>query len=110
MKLKNHLASQLGENTQISVTLLLSIKKEGAKKTIKMKKYKFITIKQVNEEMFQGKPVYRIFMNKSGDEQLGIISFYIPWKEYVFSSKENCVFNNGCLRDVLDFIENEIPK
>lgn len=74
-----------------------------------MKKYKFIHIKQVNEELFEKKPVYRIFNNKSGD-QLGIISYYKPWKEYVFSSIPECAFNNGCLRDVLDFIENEIKS
>lgn len=72
-----------------------------------MKKYKYITIKQVGKELFENKPVYRVYNNKSGD-QLAIISWYKPWKEYVFSSKENCVFNNTCLRDVLDFIENNI--
>lgn len=72
-----------------------------------MKKYKYINIKQVNSEVFEGKPVYRIFNNRTGD-QLGIISYYKPWKEYVFSSKEDCVFNNTCLRDVLDFMEKEI--
>jgi hypothetical protein len=70
-----------------------------------MKKYKFITIKQVNEEIFENYPVFRIYNNRSGS-QLGILSFYKPWKEYVFSSQPQCVFNNGCLRDVLDFIEN----
>jgi hypothetical protein len=70
-----------------------------------MKKYKYITIKQINEELFEKRPVYRIFNNKS-NEQIGILSFYKSWKEYVFSSKEECVFNSGCLRDVLDFIDN----
>ena len=74
-----------------------------------MKKYKFITIAQDNGESFVGMPVYRIRNNRSGD-QLGIISYYKQWKQYVFSSREECVFNNSCLRDVLDFIENEIPK
>ena len=74
-----------------------------------MKKYKYITIKQVKEELFEQKPVYRIFNTKT-KEQIGLISFYKPWKEYVFSSIESCVFNNGCLRDVLDFMENEIDK
>ncbi len=72
-----------------------------------MKKYRFITIEQRNQETFENKAVYRIFNNKSKD-QIGILSYYKPWNEYVFSSKEGCVFNNGCLKDVLDFIENEI--
>lgn len=73
-----------------------------------MKKYRFITIRQDSGEVFAKKPVYRIFNNRS-NSQLGIISYYSPWKEYVFSSQPECVFNNSCLRDVLDFIENVIP-
>lgn len=74
------------------------------------KKYKYITIRQVGGEVFEKKPVYRIFNNRNASSQLGIISYYTPWKEYVFSSQPDCVFNNSCLRDVLDFIENVIPK
>lgn len=78
------------------------------------KKYKFITIKQKmlmtgdlsRGEEFEGKPTYRIYNNKGGD-QIGIISWYKPWKQYVFSSQPECVFNNSCLRDVLDFMESE---
>jgi len=69
-----------------------------------MKKYKFITIQQVGSEIFEGRPVYRIFNNRSND-QIGILSFYKPWKQYVFSSQPECVFNNSCLKDVLNFIE-----
>ena len=74
-----------------------------------MKKYKYITIRQDNEEMFEKHPVYRIFNNRSGS-QLGILSYYRPWKQYVFSSQPECVFNNECLKDVLDFIEIQINR
>lgn len=73
---------------------------------MKDKKYKYITIKRVDNESFGGWPVYRIFNNRT-NRQLGIISWYKPWKEYVFSSQPECVFNNTCLRDVLDFIETK---
>ena len=69
-----------------------------------MKQYRFITIQQVNDELFQGKPVYRVFNNKDRN-QIATLSWYKPWKQYVFSSHEGCVFNNICLRDVLDFME-----
>lgn len=72
-----------------------------------MKKYKYITIRQEHNETFEGHPVYRIFNTKS-DGQIGLLSWYKPWKQYVFSSIAACVFNNSCLRDVLDFIENRI--
>lgn len=73
-----------------------------------MKKYKWITIKRILNEVFADKPCYRIFNNQT-NAQLGFISWYKPWKEYVFSSKQGCVFNNECLKDVLDFIEVQIP-
>jgi len=71
-----------------------------------MKKYKYITIRQVGDEQFEGKPVHRIFNNKMKD-QIGIISYYKPWKQFVFSSQPECVFNTDCLKDVLDYIDNE---
>ena len=70
-----------------------------------MKKYKFITIREAQGgEMFEDHPVFRIFNNKT-QAQLGILSYYKPWKQYVFSSQPECVFNNSCLRDILDFME-----
>jgi len=72
-------------------------------------KYKYITIKQINSEIFESKPVFRIFNNKS-NSQLGILSYYKPWKQYVFSSQPNCVFNNSCLNDIIDFFENKISS
>jgi hypothetical protein len=72
-------------------------------------KYKYITIRQDYGEVFDGKAVFRIYNNKSGS-QLGILSYYKPWRQYVFSSQPECVFNNSCLKDVIDFIENIIPR
>ena len=74
-----------------------------------MKKYKYIFIQQDKGEEFNKKPVYRIYNNRT-KTQIGILSYYKPWKEYVFSSQPDCVFNNTCMRDVLDFIEVQIPK
>jgi len=70
-------------------------------------KYKHIYIKQVDNELFNGKPVYRIFNNKS-TIQLAILSYYKPWKKYVFSSQDDSVFDNNCLKDIVDFLENQI--
>ena len=71
------------------------------------KTYRYITIWQVDGETFEDHAVYRIYNNKSRG-QLGILSWYKPWKTYVFSSQPECVFNHSCLRDVLDFMENVI--
>lgn len=71
-----------------------------------MKKYRYITIRQVDNETFENKPVYRIFNNRT-KAQLGIISWYKPWMEYVFSGDRECVLNITCLKDVIDFIGQE---
>ena len=71
------------------------------------KKYKYIHIKQNNNELFNGKPVYRVYNNRT-KEHLAMIFYYKQWKQYTFESREGCIFNNSCLRDILDFIENEI--
>ena len=71
---------------------------------IDAKKYRFITIRQEDDEMFCNKPVYRILNNKN-DAQLGILSWYTPWRQFVFSSQPECVFNKACLLDVIDFID-----
>lgn len=81
------------------------------------KKYKFITIENKASkvgvsrqyETFEGKPAYRIYNNRGGD-QIGIISWYKPWRQYVFSSQPHCVFNNSCLKDVIDFMETEADR
>lgn len=72
------------------------------------KKYKFITIKVIPLDEFNGKPLYAIVNNKTGDE-LGKLFYYKPWKQYCFTqASEGCVFNKDCLRDIIDFIEKEI--
>lgn len=85
-----------------------------------MKKYKFITIEREDGEIFNDRPVYYICNNKdirkASRERLprplpiGLLAYHKPWEQYVFSSHEGAIFNNSCLRDIIDFIEKEIPK
>jgi len=71
-------------------------------------KYKFITIEE--SRISAGRPEYRITNNKSGDI-LGYVVYYPTWRQYVFSqADEGMVFNNTCLRDVVDFMENRAGK
>ena len=74
-----------------------------------MKKYKYITIDQFDQEYWKKKPLYRIKNNRHG-YYIGLICWYPDWKQYVFCSEQNSVFNNDCLRDVLDFMENHAGK
>jgi len=73
-----------------------------------MKQYKHITILET-EEAYDNKPVYDILNNKSGDS-LGLIFYYKQWKKYVFTqtrTEDEIIFDNSCLRDIVDFLENE---
>lgn len=72
-----------------------------------MKKYKFITIRQCPNKIIM--PRYEILNNKS-QNVLGNIYWYPAWRWYVFESKPECVFNNSCLRDILDFMESHAGK
>jgi hypothetical protein len=72
------------------------------------KKYKFMEIAPTSQD-WEGKPVYSI-TNLRGAYQIGRLLYYRPWRQYVFEGRENAVFNASCLRDIIDFIENEIPK
>lgn len=70
-----------------------------------MKKYKFITI----EKSYADENTYLIYNNKSRTS-MGDIVWYPPWKQWVFKTDYDFVWSADCLRDVINFIENEIPK
>jgi hypothetical protein len=72
-----------------------------------MKKYKYITIKETPGGVYDKHPIYKIINNKSGD-RLGRISYYPRWKQFIAEFSPYAVFNNTCLRDIIDFMENEI--
>lgn len=71
-------------------------------------KFRFINIRPRGDD-FEGKPVYGVYNNRSG-EQIAILSFYRPWKQYVFSSHDGCVFNDSCLQDVLTFMAEQLQE
>ena len=48
--------------------------------------------------------VWDILNRKSGFP-LGRIAWYGPWRQYVCSLVEDAVFNNGCLRDIAEFLD-----
>lgn len=67
------------------------------------KRYKYITIEPDGE--FGGKPQYKIINNRS-KSKLGLLFYHKQWKQYVFTQYEqNLIFNNSCLKDIVNFIE-----
>ena len=48
---------------------------------------------------------------KYGD-LLGRLKWYGPWRQYIFESNPECIFNAGCLTDVIKLTEvvNKLQK
>jgi hypothetical protein len=72
------------------------------------KVYKHITIYEA-EETYHDKPIYGVMNTKHGD-MLGYIAWEPNWKQFVFSAnrEDDIIFSVSCLKDIIDFIENEI--
>ena len=42
--------------------------------------------------------------NIHSDSILGKIKWFSAWRQYCFFTNSGCIFNDGCMRDILDFI------
>lgn len=71
-------------------------------------KFKSISFKHLDNESYEGFPLYRIIHNKTRN-QLGTVFYYKSYKQYVFSAREECVFAVSCLSNTLEFLK-EINK
>ena len=63
-------------------------------------KYKYIHFVEYKRESI----AYTMHNTKSG-EAMGAVSYYPQWRQSVVEFVENCVFNNQCLKDIADFLE-----
>jgi len=43
--------------------------------------------------------------NNRNDDSLGCVTFYPIWKQWVIDFRPDMVFNNQCLRDIADFLD-----
>ena len=48
--------------------------------------------------------IWECWNNKAG-QLLGVIPKQKVWRQYVFEPQSDCIFNNGCLRDIADFLD-----
>jgi hypothetical protein len=65
-------------------------------------KYKYISFILIAEKAKT--KVYKCINNNSGDE-LAIIKWYPPWRQYCFFPSCSAVYNKGCMQDIVSFIE-----
>jgi hypothetical protein len=65
--------------------------------------YKYIHF-VISREVCNGKKVWECRNNKT-NHVLAEIFWYKPWEEWCFTQADkNIVFNSGCLKDTIDFI------
>ncbi len=65
-------------------------------------KYKFIYFAKCNSS---SKGWLWACMTNKNKGILGVITYYKWWKQHVIEFREGCVFNNQCLKDIADFLE-----
>lgn len=46
-----------------------------------------------------------IVKNSQSDFEIGRIHWHNPWRKYIFSPSDNCIFDTSCMREISDFIE-----
>ena len=46
-------------------------------------------------------------MTKERPTQIGTVSWWGPWRKYVFHAGPQTLFDQDCLRDIADFVEAE---
>jgi hypothetical protein len=58
------------------------------------------------EEVFDGRKtkMFRV-CSKSGNQILGMIKWYSPWRQYCFFAERSTVWSDGCLEDIIKFIK-----
>lgn len=68
-----------------------------------MKEYKFIDFEHAPQGTYS-------IRNRKDSANLGTLFYYGLWRKFVLKSNDSVIWSVDCLRDVIDFIENEIPK
>lgn len=46
-----------------------------------------------------------LVINKKHNSMLGSIEYYKPWKQYVFTPEEDTIFNDTCLQDIVQKLQ-----
>lgn len=64
--------------------------------------YKYIKFMCIGDT---GKTTRWGILNRRSGSALGEIKWYSAWREYCFFTFSGCVFNDSCMRDILDFIK-----
>jgi penicillin-binding protein-related factor A (putative recombinase) len=66
-----------------------------------------MTIKYIDFELVEQKPKTSVYVIRNIHSQMiiGYIKWYAQWRQYCFFPLENAVYSVGCLKDIIDFVE-----
>jgi hypothetical protein len=89
--MKDHLTARDGQQVQ-----------EGKMRT----EYKYIKFEQWPAVAWTGKTSkWQCVANSDCSVSLGAVRWEGGWRQYVFWPDDCCMFSNGCLRDIADFLD-----
>ena len=69
--------------------------------------------KYLNFCILDKKPkTYVIGIETKYSDVLGALKWYGPWRQYVFKSEPDCIFNVGCMNDIIKLTDtvNKLQK
>ena len=52
-----------------------------------------------------GRKTKSVSIQSIDEEELGLIEWYGPWRQYTIDFTCNCTFNSGCLRDIAAYLD-----
>lgn len=67
------------------------------------KQYEYIEMVEVTADSVKTKRF--AVMNRTHGYALGEIGWSPPWRQYIFKPFSDTIFSAGCLKDIIDFIE-----
>ena len=70
-------------------------------------KYKYIHMDLLESGLKTN--LYSVRTN-SGNDGIGYIKWYSPWRQYCLFPRDDTVWNKGCLEDVNEFIQTLMDK
>ena len=72
-------------------------------------RYKHIHFTEEPTMITEDKSTWFCRNNKTKDV-LGTVTWYAPWRRWVFEGEPDCLFDHNCLRDVIDFLQKQLGE
>ena len=71
---------------------------------IEPRQYEYIAIERISSSKSGKTHLYHVTNRRFGTT-LGHIRWFARWRQYVYEPSSHTVYSAGCMRDIIDFIE-----